>query len=165
MIKTKLGYFSIFGAILIFLLGTNPTRICAKTDLFVEGNVIGYVSYNRSIPQLWGTCLLMIRLDPVIVKVTKVLDGAEESEYLQVLTHNFGEGYANDNYGLDKISTFNLVRGKNCDEKLKSLISPVTIKIGKRVETYKSFTLVPDFEKKSLPLNKKIPCYLETPKV
>jgi hypothetical protein len=136
--------------ILIFLIGINPATVYAKTELIIEGNILGYESQKI---RPFGTFASEIAFAPVLLKVTKVLGGAERSEYIKVLTHSFAEGYVNKNFDLDKTVTFKLLRAAKCDEKLGGLVA-------KQVKTNNIFTLVSGVEKNSLPLEKKIPCYV-----
>jgi hypothetical protein len=127
--------------------------VTGKTNLEVEGNVLGYNLYL-----IKPTNKLFY---PAVVKVKNVIQGTEKSEYIYVLLYSLDKDYAEENFGANKISTFKLERQKFCDIKIKNLLyAGQTIENGKIVETSQTFTLVLGVESKSLPLKKIIPCYI-----
>lgn len=98
----------------------------------------------------------------MFLKVAKVVEGVEKSEYIMVLLHNLYKEYAEENFGLDKITTLKIKRQNYCGTKIKYFFrSGSTIENGRLVKSPPSFTLVPGVEKETLPLKKKNPCYLE----
>jgi hypothetical protein len=149
----KCRIFAIIFAVLFCLYGTISAREIGKTDLEIEGNVLGYELYKiRPISNI---------LFPIVIKITKVKQGTEKSEYIKVLLFNLYEEFAEENFGVDKISTFRLSRLSFCDTKIKHFFRPgLTIENEKIVRKSQTFTLVPGVEKKSLPLKKVIPCYI-----
>ena len=155
MTKNKLRYFLVLFFLQVFLLAISSAKVSAKTDLTVEGNVLGYELYSlRPISNITF---------PVLLKVTNVVDGAEKSEYIVVLMLNLYKEYAEENFGLDKVAKFKLRRQSFCDRKIKYLFRAGSIiEDGKIVQTPQTFTLISGVEKNSLPLKEKVPCYIES---
>lgn len=139
----------------IFFLVINSTTVSAENDLIVEGNVVGYELHEiRPISNITY---------PVLLKVTKVTNGVEKSEYIVVKMLNLYKEYADENFGIDKTTKFRLQRKTFCDTKIKDLFrSGSIIENGEIVQTSQTFNLVRGVEKNSLPLKKKIPCYIES---
>lgn len=139
----------------VFFFGMNLTKIAAQTEIAVKGNVLGYELYKVK-----STTIPM--LHPVLLKVTEVVDGKEESEFIKILTLGFTEKFAQENFGIDKISTFKLTRKTFCDSKVKRLMyAGLTLdNNGQVIKTSQTFTLVSGVEKTLLPLKKKVPCYV-----
>lgn len=146
-------YFAFIFVSLLCFYSTISAQEIGKHDLEIEGNVLGYELYK--IRPVSNT------LFPIVIKVTKVKQGGEKSEYIKVLLHNLYEEFAEENFGADKISTYRLSRLSFCDSKIKHFFRPgLTIENEKIVRKSQTFTLVPGVEKKSLPLKKVIPCYI-----
>lgn len=153
--KNKLRYLLALLSAQMFFVVINSTTVSAQNDLFVEGNVLGYELYEvRPVSNV---------LFPVLLKITKVVNGVEKSDYIVVKMLNLYKEYAEENFGLNKITKFRLQRKTFCDTKIKNLFRPgLTIQNGKVVRKSQTFTLVPEVEKDLLPLKKKIPCYIES---
>lgn len=150
-------YLILVKAVLLFVIvfAMNPTKTAAQSKLVVEGSVVGYELYKVrpiGIPMLY----------PMLVRVTKTIEGEEKSEFIKVLSFEINEDYAQKNYTLEKLSTLRLERRNFCGGfRIKSLMYPgLTIENGQVVETSQTFTLVPGIIRTSLPLKKKIPCYV-----
>ena len=78
--KNKSKYISIFAMPLIFFPGINSMTVSAKTDLVIEGNVLGYELYSvRPF-----SCCAIYSLYPALIRVTKVVEGTEKSQYILV---------------------------------------------------------------------------------
>lgn len=150
MFIDRFKYFLIIGTILILLIATDTSSIYAQTNLIAEGKIYGYKTRNV---RLFGTFARESDFVPVLFRVTKVLNGTEKSEFIKVMTHSFVEGYVTKTNELDTTFTFKLLRATKCDEKLSSLIE-------KQAEIHISFRFTSSMEKNSLPLEKKIPCYI-----
>jgi len=137
------------------LLGIVSPKVEARTQLVIEGNVLGYNLYANkpvSLPMLY----------PSLVRITKILKGKEKSQYVLVLFSGLKKDFAMDKFGPDKILKFELERQTFCDNRIGNLMYPgLTLDDnGKVIETSQTFTLVPGVVKKSLPLKKKVPCYV-----
>jgi hypothetical protein len=149
-----LKHLLVVSAQFILFLGINSSAASAQTDLVVEGNVLGYNLYTVRPSGFDGITF------PVLLKVRKITEGKERSEYIVVLLTNLDKSFAEENFGLNKTLTFKLYRKSFCDKKLKNLMYPgLTLKDGMVVKTSQTFILAPGVEKKMLPLNKVIPCY------
>jgi hypothetical protein len=141
----------------VLFLGIVPREVEARADLIIEGRVLGFDLYTIKPTSYPGL------MYPVLVKVAKVLEGEERSQYVLVLFESLEKDFALQNFGLDKASTFKLKRQIFCDQKIASLMYPgLTLQNGKVIETSQTFTLVNGVYKGSLPLKKKIPCYVVT---
>ena len=156
----KTGKFKSFSISCVILVIVASARfVDAGSKLVVEGNVLGYDLYlirPTSYPGL---------LYPVLFKVTKVIKGDEKSSYILVWFENLKRDFAIREFGLNKISSFTLERQTSCKRKIKSLMykGRTLDDLGRIIEADQTFTLVPGIDKKSLPLEKKIPCYMMYP--
>jgi hypothetical protein len=141
----------------VFFLLVNTTNALSQTELVVEGNVLGYELNTVKITGMDG----YFPEYPVLARITKILKGEEKSQYIIVLPKFLDKEYAEKNFGLDKTTTFRLERRINYVKKVKHLLhSGFSIENGKLVKTAQTFTFVPGVDKQSLPLEKKIPCYV-----
>jgi len=145
---------SILVALVILVLSSFSTKSEAKTDLVIEGKVLGY--------ELYSVRLFTYPVKyPVLVKVTKIINGSEKSEYILILFDTLKKEFAIKEFGANKFPVFKLERQVRCDQKINNLFHPgfVIDENGREVETSQTFTLVSGVDKKLLPLKKKIPCY------
>jgi hypothetical protein len=152
--RNRVAFSSISLALLVLFFANLSLKVEARADLIIEGNVLGYNLYSIKSSSNPGL------MYPALVKVTKVLEGEEKSQYILLLFGIGDRGFAAENFGLNKTLTFKLKRQTFCDKKINSLMYPgLTLVNGKIVETSQTFTLVPGVDKESLPLKRKIPCY------
>lgn len=127
-------------------------------ELVVEGNVLGYELNAVKSFNMDG----FFYEYPTLFKITKVLEGEEKAQYIIVLLKPLTKEYAEETFGLDKVTTFRLVRRINYVKKIKELLhSGFTIENRKLVKTPQTFTFVSGIEKGSLPLKEKISCYVD----
>lgn len=141
-------------------IAISPTKALSQSDPVIEGNVLGYELHEIKPFGMDGT----IYEYPALVKVTKITEGEENSQYIIVLLKPLKKDYAETNFGSGKTSVFKLVRRTNYFLKPKYLLRKgIVIKNGK-VERGQKFTFVPGVNKKDLPLDKKLPVYVEIEK-
>ena len=97
---------------------------------------------------------------PALLRVTKVVNWNEKSQYVLILFQGLEKDSAVREFGRNKLATFKLKRRTFCDARIDSLLNPgLAIDNGKIVNSSQTFTLVPGVSKESLPLRKKVPCY------
>lgn len=136
--------------------GQNSRPLLA--EIVVEGNVLGYELIT--VQTIWMCSF--VQDQPALIRITKVIEGEEKSQYAIVLLKPLTKEATEKNFGLDKITTFRLVQRAHCGKKIKQLLhSGLAIENGKIVKTSQTFTFAPGVGKQSLPLKMKVPCYAE----
>ena len=146
------------GLLSAFFLLANPTSALSNTDLVVEGQVLGY---ELNTLKSFGTDGIVYEY-PALIRITKVLEGEEKSQYIIVLLKFLDKKSAEEKLGLDKIITFRLERKINYTKRIKDLLhSGFTVENGDVVKTAQTFTFVNGVKKQSLPLKQNIQCYVD----
>lgn len=153
--RNKFEYILIVLIGLFFLFGISSTKVIAKTDLEIKGNVLGY---SLSTTKTFSS--FVFPTNPLLVKVSKIIKGKEKSEYIIVRLRGESKDYIVDNFGVNKTLTFKLERYEGCDERIKDLmVFKDKDENGKIIETPQNFKFVSGINKELLSSRKIIPCY------
>lgn len=146
---------AVFAAIIVFFAAQN---VLAQSDLVVHGNVLGYQLYriqSTTLPQM----------NTLLFKINKVVEGKERSEFILIKfwKESLDTDYARENFGLSRTSRFSLERQKFCDEKVKRFTGKGLPNGDNAFVGYSEiFRLMPSVDLNSLPISKRLPCYLES---
>lgn len=141
-------------AFLVLVFDASVVRGQANTNLVIEGSVVGYELYL--VKPMLGPLM-----HPMLVKVLRVVEGGEKSQYIIVNRNYLGKENAEKEFGRDNKATFRLVRQPYCNRRIRSLFHPgLTERNGVVVKTDQTFTVVDGFSKRKLPLEIAVPCYV-----
>ena len=149
---TALKY-TVVVSVFSFLIGAWAPASLAKTDLKIKGNVIGY-----SLPGLYTS---LFSYNSLLVRVRKVVQGKERSQYVRVRFAGTDPAYVPSNFSLETLFEIRLNRIPSCDTTFGELKGfEFRRNEGGPTERSAVLTFVPGVEKDVLSDGTRLPCYL-----
>src|SRR5262245_37357729 len=112
MLNGSKGISHVIGLIAVLVIA--PAIVSSQTDLVVEGHVLGYQSVQFF--NMDGATF------SVLVKVDKVIKGAEGSRYLVAQIFGKAWDYEQHGFAVDRASHFELRREARCDRTIQKVL-------------------------------------------